>query len=163
MTLSEALEAALFRALARSSTAFISCFDRDRRILFINRTLSRTFDDLIGRRIEEFAAPAGRDGLLAAASTAFETGEPQRYEFQAMLASGEKIALDVQVVPFEGPKGEPLALQIANDLTENRRLALALGESEEFRRRVIENLPDYVVLLDRERRFQWVNRLAPGL
>jgi hypothetical protein len=52
MTLSEALEAALFRVLAGSSSAFISCFDRERRMVFLNRTLSRTFDQLIGRRIE---------------------------------------------------------------------------------------------------------------
>jgi two-component system cell cycle sensor histidine kinase/response regulator CckA len=163
MALSEALEAALFRVLARSSTAFISCFDRERRIVFLNRTLSRTFEELVGRRIEEFAAPAGREGLVAAAEAAFESGEPQRYEFQAVLASGEELALGVQVVPFKGPNGEPLALQLSSDLTENRRLALALDQSEEFRRRVVENLPDYVVLLDRDRRFQWVNRLAPGL
>jgi two-component system cell cycle sensor histidine kinase/response regulator CckA len=163
MALTEALEAALFRVLARSSTAFISCFDRERRIVFLNRTLSRTFEELVGRRIEEFAAPAGREGLIAAAEAAFESGEPQRYEFQAVLASGEELSLGVQVVPFEGPNGEPLALQLSSDLTENRRLALALDQSEEFRRRVVENLPDYVVLLDRDRRFQWVNRLAPGL
>ena len=30
-------------------------------------------------------------------------------------------------------------------------------------RRAMANLPDYVVLLDRDRRFRWVNRVAPGL
>ncbi len=161
--LSEGLEAALFRAVARSSTAFISCFDRERRVLFLNRTVSRPFEDVIGKRIEEFVAPAAREDLIAAAEAAFETGEPQRYEFQALLATGEELALGGQLVPFEDSNGAPLVLQISTDLTEHRRLAQALDKSEEFRRRVVENLPDYVVLLDRERRFQWVNRLAPGL
>jgi two-component system, cell cycle sensor histidine kinase and response regulator CckA len=38
-----------------------------------------------------------------------------------------------------------------------------LQQSLEFRRLVVENLPDFVVLIDRERRFLWVNRVAPGL
>ncbi len=161
--LSEALEAALFRALARSSTSFISCFDRERRVVFLNRTLSRKHDEIIGRRIEEFAAPSARENLVRAADAAFATGEPQAYEFQAQLASDEEIALGVDIVPFTGPDGEPLALQISSDISENRRLSLALDQSEEFRRRVIENLPDYVAMLDRERRFHWFNRLARGL
>ena len=163
MTLSEALEAGLFRVLARSSAVFISVFDRDRRILFLNRTLSRPMEAVVGRRIEEFAVPDARERLVAAARAAFETGEPQSHELQALLANGEELSLGVQIVPFEGPNGELLALQISSDLTENRRLARALDQSEQFRERVVENLPDYVVLLDRDRRFEWWNRLSPGL
>jgi PAS domain S-box-containing protein len=39
----------------------------------------------------------------------------------------------------------------------------ALQQSLELGRLVVENLPDFVVLVDRERRFLWVNRVAPGL
>src|SRR5690606_8539063 len=35
--------------------------------------------------------------------------------------------------------------------------------SEDFRRQVLEHLPDIVSLLDREHRFVWVSRVAPGL
>jgi PAS domain S-box-containing protein len=41
--------------------------------------------------------------------------------------------------------------------------ATGVQSSDTFRALVIDNVPDFVVLLDRQRRYVWVNRVAPGL
>jgi two-component system cell cycle sensor histidine kinase/response regulator CckA len=50
-----------------------------------------------------------------------------------------------------------------DNVTEGRRLIEEFRRNAEFSRRVIEHLPDFVALIDREHRFVWLNRVAPGL
>ena len=159
----EHFEAALFRILAQSVPGFVSCCDRERRILFLSRTLSRDLSELLGKRIEEFIAEPHRAAVIACLEDAFVSGEARQLEYALVLADGTRRHIDTRMVPFKGPAGEDLALALTEDVTDRRRLREELERSVEFRRQVVEHLPDYVTMLDREHRFVWVNRVAPGL
>jgi two-component system cell cycle sensor histidine kinase/response regulator CckA len=161
--LDEAFQIALFRALARGTESFVSCIDRRRRVLFINRTLSRDASELAGKPIEAFVAPAEREATIGFVERAFTSGEPQHRECEVVLADGSKRWMSTRIFPFRGPAERDLALMLTDDVSERRRLAEELERNVEFHRRVIEHLPDYVVLVDREHRFVWLNRIAPGL
>jgi two-component system cell cycle sensor histidine kinase/response regulator CckA len=80
-----------------------------------------------------------------------------------LLGDGKLTHMSSRIVPFRGPQGEELALLLTRDVTQQRQLMDDLQQSLEFRRRVVEHLPDFVSLVDAEGRFMWVNRLAPGL
>ncbi len=159
----DTLQVAMFRALASSTEDYVSCLDRERRVLYLNRLRSRTAAQVLGRRTEEFVVEGQRQQLVAAVEATFESKQPQQLECQVVMASGELRWLAMRVVPFTGPSGEPLVLQISADVTERHELNDELSRREGFQRLIVENLPDFVALVDRERRFLWVNRWAPGL
>jgi PAS domain S-box-containing protein len=157
----DAFELAMFRALTASFDGYVNCIDRERRILFLNRTLTRDLSSILGRRIEEFITDEHRAAAIDCAERAFQTHEPQQIEYTVSLADSRPRHLLTRFVPFAGPRAEALALQFTTDITERRRLAEELEQSMEFRRRVVENLPEFVALMDRERRFVWINRVPP--
>jgi two-component system cell cycle sensor histidine kinase/response regulator CckA len=161
--LGEAAEAALFRALAKGRPGYVSCIDRQRRILFLNRAVSRNRSELVGKPLESFIAASHREAVIESVELAFTRCEVRDVDYPAVLVDGTRRHLSSRIVPFESPLGGKLALMLTDDVTEQWDLATKLERSEEFRRRVVEHLPDFVAMLDREQRFVWVNRLAPGL
>jgi PAS domain S-box-containing protein len=161
--LDEALQTALFRTLARETESFVGCIDRSRRLLFVNRTLTRDASHLTGEAIEALVAPTEREATIAFVERAFTSGAPQRCECELTLADASKRWMSTRIIPFRGPADCDLALMLAYDMSEQRRRVEELERSVEFHRGVIEHLPDYVVLVDREHRFVWLNRIAPGL
>jgi PAS domain S-box-containing protein len=161
--LDTAFQLGLFRALLGGINAYISCVDRSRRILFLNRMRSRAPEQVLRARMDDFIAPQNRAQVIERVEQAFVIRQPQTVEYTALLATGEQQHLLTQVIPFSSPAGEDVALLITSDVSEPRRIAAKLEESVEFRRRVVENLPDYVALVDRNFRIVWVNRVGPGL
>lgn len=161
--LEDALGGALFTALADSARGYISCIDRQRRVLFLNRTLSRDLSDIIGQPMETFLTPPHRQAAIDCLEEAFSSGSMRELDYVVMLGDGTKRHLNARFVPFKSPSAEELVLLISEDVTDRQRLTEELERSEEFRRRVIEHLPDFISMLDREHRFVWANRLAPGL
>jgi PAS domain S-box-containing protein len=157
------LQAAMFRTLVGFEKGYVSCLDDQRRMLFLNRTQSRDLSQVIGQPMENFVAERHRPGAIAAANAALETGEPQRFEFDAVLADGTTRLLETTFLPFDGLDGRRYVLQLTRDLTDERAALERLQQSEDLRKGVIEHLPDYVVLVDREHRYRWVNRVAPGI
>jgi PAS domain S-box-containing protein len=161
--LDQALQALLFREMVSALPNYVACIDRQRRIIFLNRTMSRELTEILGRPIDDFIASRQVADVIACVERAFVNGEVQAIDYDAVTAGGEHVHLRAQVAPLRLPSGAELALLITTDETERRRLTLELQRSEEFRRRVVEHLPDFVAIVDREHRFVWFNRLAPGL
>jgi PAS domain S-box-containing protein len=153
----------MLQGLLSTLPNYIALVDRDRRVLYLNRTLSRDLSEVIGRQMEQFIAPPHREPVVAGVELAFASGQPQTISYDSLIADGSPLHLTTTVLPLEEPAGRRVALLIVHDETERHRLRTELERSEEFRRRVIENLPDYVTLVDRAHRFIWVNRIAPTL
>jgi PAS domain S-box-containing protein len=161
--LEPALASALFGALAQAAFGFVSCIDRQRRVLFLNRTLSRELSAVIGKPMEDFVAEPHRQAVIDCVEAAFDSGAGRELEYTVVLGDRTQRDQHTRIVPFRGPQGEALAMMITDDITDRRSLIAELERGVEFRRRVIEHLPDYVVMIDREHRFVWTNRVAPGL
>ncbi|HVJ15444.1 MAG TPA: ATP-binding protein [Polyangiaceae bacterium] len=159
----EGFEAALFRALMQVAGGFVTCIDSQRRILFLNRTVSRDVTSVLGTPVDTFIAPADRATFVACIEQALSSGEMKEVDYSVPLDDGRSLRFHTLVFPFRGPQGETLAVLLTDESVERRQLARELERSEEFRRLVVEHLPDYVSIVDREHRFVWVNRLAPGL
>jgi PAS domain S-box-containing protein len=158
-----ALAQALLETLVFKTQAFVGCIDRQRRILFLNRTYTRPMAEVIGHVMDEFLAPESLEALKRLVEEAFETQEPRGHEYQVVLENGGKRHLTWQITPFCDAAGNQVALLVAEDDTDTHALAERLQQSLEFRSRVTENLPGFVTLVDRQYRFVWVNHVAPGL
>ncbi|HTV19992.1 MAG TPA: ATP-binding protein [Polyangiaceae bacterium] len=161
--LDDGLQAQLLRGMLTGLNHYVGCVDRQRRVLYLNRTLSRELPELLGKPFDDFIVPDQRDAVVACFERAFESGQRQTVAYDAVTSTGHPVHVRTDVLPLRDANGRETALFITHDETERRELTLELERSEEFRRRVIENLPDFVSMLDRKRRFIWVNRLAPGL
>jgi two-component system cell cycle sensor histidine kinase/response regulator CckA len=161
--LGKGLSALLLRGMLSALPNYIACIDRERRLLYLNRMRNGEPSELLGKPIENYAVPEHRAALVACVEQAYATGERQSLAFDARNRRGALVHVKTEIVPMRDVDGREAALFITSDETEQRKLARELQHSEEFRRRVIEHLPDFVSLLDRERRFVWVNRVAPGL
>jgi PAS domain S-box-containing protein len=99
-----------------------------------------------------------------------------REYFEAALR-GETVP--VIQIPYKGASGETLWVElnttglrennqivglhaVSRDITERKRTELALRESEEMWRSLVENAPDLVLTVDRDLRIQFANRSMGG-
>jgi PAS domain S-box-containing protein len=163
LVLDDAMQLKLLAAFMQGFDGYITFVDRERKILYMSRMLSRDPRETLGHMLEEYISPAHREMTLYWVERAFESFEPQLHEFDALLADGSLRAVRTRMIPFLDPNAKPVVVLLTNDVTEQRGLRVQLEQSLEFRRRVIEHLPDFVALLDRAHRLVWVNRAAPGL
>jgi PAS domain S-box-containing protein len=132
-------------------------------VLFLNRTLSRELSAVLGKPMDDFIAEPHRQAVIDCVEAAFDSGESRELEYTVVMGDGTRRHQHTRIVPFRGPKREALALMLTDDITDRRNLTAELEHSLEFRRRVVEHLPDYVVMIDREHRFVWANRVSPHL
>lgn len=162
-SLSDELGAALFETMAAAADGYVSCIDRERRILFLNRGRSRNMEEIVGMPLENFVAQQHRKLAIDCVERALSTGDTQTADYAVVLKDGTQRYLRMRVLPLTASGKKDRALVLTNDVTERHELIKELERSVEFRRRVIENLPDFVTLLDRDHRFVWANRFRRGL
>lgn len=148
---------------------------RDGSILSANREALRIlgwrFDELTRRYVEDFAP-----------ETILEDGSPcpaAEYPVSKVLATGEPqppVTIGVRkpdgatswavfrAVPVRDPSGALTGAVVTFlDITERKRTEEELRQSEEKWRLLAENLPDFVVVVDRAGRIRSINRLVAGL
>jgi PAS domain S-box-containing protein len=140
----------IFRTLAENSYDTIMRFDREFRHLYVNPIASKQTgiarEDFIGKTHEELGFP--EDLVLVweeAIQTVFDTGKPNRIEF--LLPSN--IWIDWLLVPEYDDHGTvKTVMTSARDISEFKRAAAALRESEERYRSLVDNSPDIIYRLN---------------
>jgi PAS domain S-box-containing protein len=158
--LDEVFWRSLCRALESTIDGSVSCIDRRRRILYLGPSRASAPAAAIGKRVDELVPPLERAAAVDCIERAFESQEPQRLEYDAISADGRRLRSSMRVVPFEGPGDEPLLLHIT---TEAVQRAPEHDRNREFQQQVVEHLPDFIAVMDREHRFVWLNRYVPGV
>ena len=163
-------EAALARSeqqlqsLTDALPVLISHIGRDLRYRFVNRTYETWFrcrrEDVVGRSVAEVVGPAAFaqvkpriDAALAGEHLSFE--ESVRYP-----DIGER-HVKADFIPARGPDGEVAGFYgLVQDVSESRRQAKRLAESEHAMRTVLEAVSDGFFALDADWRVTLFNRAA---
>ncbi|MCU0527114.1 MAG: PAS domain S-box protein [Elainella sp. Prado103] len=91
------------------------------------------------------------------ARLALDSGNLQRYE-QTLEIEGQLCYEEVRVVPLL----EQEVLVIIRNITDRKQAELALAAIESQQRSILENVPSFIVKVDRQGRMLFVNRLASG-
>jgi len=110
-------------------------------------------DQVIGRRVSEVFPGVAEMGLLEALRQVWRTGEEQHHPVSQYR--DDRISLWVENHVFRLPGGEVVAVYA--DITLRKQAEQALRESQERFLRALENIPDVVVIYDRELRIQYIN------
>jgi PAS domain S-box-containing protein len=146
-----------YRMLARNLPgSAIILFDRDLRFLLVDgpEVAATGFSSelMVGHTPEECLPPEFVD-LITPKLRAVLAGK----RFSAEMPFGELRYL-YEYVPLHDSRGEVISgLILAQNVTARHRAGLALAQSERQFRTLTENLPDFVVRLDRNQRYLYAN------
>lgn len=151
----------LFAALWRKYDYHVMVVDRDHRIMRLNRLFGGPAPSALGRRLEEYLPEAQQASIANIVEEAFTLNQMRWYDVGALIA-GETRHFRVVVIPAQ-LRGRQVALLISHEETERIRAQAALAAAQAQYRTLTEHLPDFAVYVDRQRRYLWVNRFAPGL
>ena len=139
-------------------------FDEHLRWVRVNRVIA----EINGRPIEEHLGKTPKDVVPdigaqaeAALRTILQTGERLDFEMHGTTAAqpGIERAWSEHWVPIKDPTGRIIGISVAaEEITERKRTAKALAESEERFRTLAENIPQLAWMADVAGSIFWYNR-----
>jgi PAS domain S-box-containing protein len=146
------------------------------RFSFVNAAAERVFGytpaETVDLSLRDIAAPATMAQVRQALIEDFSrdvsnpaSATPQRFlELEFRAKDGSPRWCEVLSTYIRDTRGVPTAvLGISRDVTARRQTERALRQSEATLRGLFENLPDFVVLVDRDARIHLANRGQPGV
>jgi len=120
------------------------------QIVFVNQAALRllgatTSAQLVGKTPNDLVPPFGRTQLDEIAAN-FETNpSSMTYEVTLQRLDGTYRSVEVTAIPYRH-NGQSAALGIARDITERKHMEIALRESEQRHRDLIESAPEPIIV-----------------
>lgn len=122
------------------------------------RYLGLSRDQIVGKTVYDISPWELADRYFAADQALFEHPGTQVYEANVRWADGSLRDVIFHKATFAGADGDVAGLTgIIVDITERKRMELALRQSEQQYRTLVEHLPDLIVRYDAELRRIYVN------
>jgi PAS domain S-box-containing protein len=155
-----------YRALFDGAANPIVIYDVDGTIRNANemgaRILGVSVDDIVGRRLSDLVPPphqVSRERLQECVST----GSSGEYVEELAFPGGERRLMRSIFRPLDSPKAGTSRVQVISyDITEEKRAMDALALREERYRLVVNNMSDFVILMDDEARIVFASENAPA-
>jgi PAS domain S-box-containing protein len=135
--------------------------DRNSRFIRISRAVAEQFKigdprDALGKSDHDFFLPEHAQAALADEQKIIRTGEPilNKIERETLPDGGITWALTSKL-PLKNKRGRVVgSFGISRDITEIKQYEAALAAERNLLRNLIDNLPDYIYVKDREGRYQ---------
>jgi PAS domain S-box-containing protein len=148
------------RRIFDTATEGIWVIDKETRTLQVNdalcRILQRPEQEILGRRISEFATEAGL-AIQKEQISRRANGESGAYEMEYQLPSGKTVHCLVSAAPMYEDGLRTGSFAMITDLTELKRAEAAVRESEAYFRAVFDNAGVGIVSKNAEGRFLRAN------
>lgn len=144
-----------WRAIAENIPDFVVVVDREGTILQVNRSRpGSTETAIVSRCIFDYVEESRRPDYVRCFERAVETRQPLRLETLAPGNERTPAWYEVVFVPLEAER----VLIVARDMTDRKRTEDAVRASEQRWRALVDNLPDAVIVADRDYRILSVNK-----
>lgn len=140
----------------------VGVVDRDGRLVRVNREFERLTGwaphELLGRRLEEALLPAEERAAVAGVlERVLDAGAPVTFSNDFVTRAGGRRTLEWVNTVVRDEDGRPThVVGIGRDVTERRRIAAALAESEARYRQLVERSPSGIAVIQ-DGRFVFVN------
>lgn len=151
-----------FQHILDHAPVLVHVKDRDGRFLLVNRLWEQRFhlcrNQVIGRHLADIFPPERAALLLANDREVLQADAP--LGFAETVPQDEELRLYLSIkFPLHDADGAPYAVcGISTDITESKRVAKALRNSEALYRSLVETLPVCIFRKDCQGRFVFVNR-----
>ena len=133
---------ARWRSLVENAADLILTVDRQGTVLFMNRTPpGLTVPEVIGKSAYDYIEPEHWDMVKAAVAGVFSTGNPDHYEIWARGPHNTLAWYSTRIAPIIKDGVVVAVSVIARDISESRRAAEALRDSEKKYRDLVDNSP----------------------
>jgi len=133
-------------------------------IISVNMATCKMF----GRTAEDICQ-IGRSGIIDTSEPRFKNALEERTrtgsfsgELTGIRIDGTKFPVEVSSTLFTDHDGKWRTSTIIRDITERKLSEKALQKSEKQWRKLVQTLPDYVALYDRDGKYLFLNRFAKG-
>jgi PAS domain S-box-containing protein len=138
--------------------------DLDGIVTYWNEGATRLFgwraEEMLGRLLLERVPPEARERMAAATRTIGE-GAVFEGEWEDYRKDGSRIWIDARVARIADAGGQPIGIMgLAHDISDRKRAELALRESEERGRLLLESAGEAIIGLDPEGRCTFCNAAA---
>ena len=160
----------LYRALAESSQEIIFLINREGGVRYVNAAAASFFraprEEIEGRNLGELFSPEACELQSRALRQVFQSGEPV-YAEENLSFADRRIWLETRLMPIKGRDGSvEYVMGVSRDVTDRKKTELALRESEQTARTLLDIPTAAALLIDREgiclaanetmaRRFGW--------
>nr|WP_240672403.1 PAS domain-containing protein [Corallococcus coralloides] len=153
-----------YRSLYNSTPVMMQSIDPCGRLISVSdcwlRTLGYEREEVLGRESVEFLTPESRRyAREVVLPEYYKTGVCRDVPYRLVKKSGELIDVLLSAIVERDASGKMVrSLAVLIDVTERKRTAEALQESEQRLRAILDNAPTVFFLLDTQARFLFVNR-----
>jgi PAS domain S-box-containing protein len=153
-----------YRMLMENLNDVIMMVDNDDRVLFVNKK----FSEKLGYTAEEIIGKIGYQHLVSSENQDFikEVNdsrlykETSQYEMPFIAKDGTTIDFLVSGAPIINSEGTTIgSIGAMIDITDRKKAELALKESEERYRTIIESFPDIIMVSDLEGNILFANKV----
>ena len=144
-------------------------YDRERKVIFWNHAsellYGYTQDQAMGRRLEELIIPEPMRQAVIGFVTDWSQGGPAipAAELTLQNASGQPVEVFSSHVMFTNAQGESEMYCVDIDIFQRKQAEQALRASESFLRTIIDEIPDPLVLKDKQGNFLLCNQATATL
>lgn len=146
----------------------LAILDKHGAKVFVNDALCQltgfTREELIGASAPFPYWPPEEYAAIGAAFQRTLAGDSTTFDLVFLHKNGERFPVLVSPSVLRGKDGSPVGyVATVKDISERKRLENAVVESEQRWRSIAENPFDFVVVIDRDYRYVYVNHTAPGI
>ena len=145
----------------QKAVEYVSLIDSNDLLLFVNH-LQPSSESIVGRSVYDFVEPAFHELLRDSVVSARATGIPQHFNSYAVNADGERSFYSNWVISLNAKEMDGIVAFIATDITQQFRVEEKLQLSETTLKSVVENSPDTIFVVDRNRILLFASKLEYG-
>ena len=140
---------------------YVSLIDGDDNLLYVNH-MSEALETISGHSVYEFVDAPFHDRLREAVTATRQTGIPQHFSSYANNTAGERSFYSNWVIALAAPGMTGVVAFIATDVTQQTRVEEELHISESTLKSLVDNSPDTIFVVDRERTLIYASKLEYG-
>lgn len=126
------------------------------------RLTGRNLEQLKKMKIWEIRPPGKRETARKKFFEIRDKGTGGATELELQKPDGESVPVEFKAKAIEF-RGKHYIQSIIHDITDRKRSEAALKESEAKLRGLLENIPDFVITVDRNHKIMMLNRPVPGV
>jgi PAS domain S-box-containing protein len=145
---------ALYRSIVDTSPDAITVIGVNGNVILCNQQAATLHgfsrvDEMIGRSAWQFVAPEDLERATADFQRTVEAGSIRNVAYTLLRADGGRVSVEVSAAAILDAERQPRAfIGIVRDITEREQAEETLRQSEEYFRRLIENAPDLITVIE---------------